>query len=291
MIRVTLTIPPQPDYELLDSGEEEKLERYGSVVLARPDPQALWEKHLSNSEWQKADGLYVRSKGQTSRTQGDWKTKKDFPKQWEVDFGGLRFQVRATSFKHTGLFPEQLSNWDWMRGKLKKGSRVLNLFAYTGGATLAAAQVGAEVTHVDASKTAVAWARENAELSGLGEKPIRWITEDVLAFLRREVKRGNRYDAIVMDPPAFGHGPKDELWKIEENLLGLMHLCEEVLSDDPLFVLMSGYAAGYSPLAFAYNLERFEKRFGGEVECGELSIQEKGTDHELPCGIYARWEK
>ena len=294
MKRVTLTIPPQPDYELLDSGEEEKLERYGSVVLARPDPQALWEKHLPTSEWQMADGLYVRSKGQgsaASRGQGDWKTKKDFPKQWEVDFGELTFQIRATSFKHTGLFPEQLSNWDWMRGKLKQGSRVLNLFAYTGGATLAAAQVGAEVTHVDASKTAVAWARENAELSGLGTKPIRWITEDVLAFLKREAKRGNKYDAIIMDPPAFGHGPKDELWKIEENLLGLMSLCEEVLSDEPLFVLMSGYAAGYSPLAFAYNLERFEKKWGGGVECGELSIQESHTKRELPCGIYARWEK
>ena len=242
MKRATLTLLPQQHYELLDSGEEEKLERYGSVVLARPDPQALWEKYLSKTDWNSADGLYVRSKGQgstVSRGQGDWKTKKGFPRQWEVEFGGLKFQIRATSFKHTGLFPEQLSNWDWIRdrvGGLGMPPRVLNLFAYTGGATLAAAQMGAEVTHVDASKTAVAWARENAALSGLSNKPIRWITEDVLVFLKREVKRGNKYDAIIMDPPAFGHGPKDELWKIEDDLLTLIALCNEVLSDDPLFV-------------------------------------------------------
>ena len=291
MKRVTLTIPPQPDYELLDSGEEEKLERYGSIVLARPDPQALWEKHLPVHEWQKADAQYVRSKGQTSRGQGDWKTKKDFPKQWEIDFGDLLFQIRATSFKHTGLFPEQLSNWDWMKGKLQEEARVLNLFAYTGGATLAAAQVGAEVTHVDASKTAVAWARENAELSGLGDKPIRWITEDVLAFLKREVKRGNKYDAIIMDPPAFGHGPKDELWKIEEDFLGLMDLCKQVLSEDPLFILINGYTAGYSSIVYQNNLIDLMKDYKGKVEGGELVIEETKSKRLLPCGIFARWER
>ena len=297
--RITLIAKPSSGYELLDSGGEEKLERYGDVVLARPDPQALWEKSLPESEWAKADGRYVRE-----GREGKWDIKKELPKEWPIEFGppagGLKFLIRPTSFKHTGLFPEQLSNWEWVGEKIAKAGRpisVLNLFAYTGGATLAALKAGAFVTHVDASKTAVAWARKNAELSGLTEKPVRWITEDVLVFLGREVKRGVHYDAIIMDPPAFGHGPKDELWKIEENLLELMKLCLELLSEKPLFVLMSGYAAGYSPLAFGYNLEPFVKKFGGGVTCGDLTIQESTRSTSsgqergrlLPCGIFARW--
>ena len=285
--RSTLITPAGGEYELLDSGREEKLERYGEVVLSRPDPQALWEKSLPESEWANAHGQYIREGGE-----GKWKIQKDIPKSWPVFFGNLKFLIRPTSFKHTGLFPEQLSHWEWAREAIQKAERpisVLNLFAYTGGATLACAQAGAQVTHVDASKTAVAWARENAELSGLSEKPIRWITEDVLVFVRREIKRGSRYDAIILDPPAFGHGPKDELWKIEESLLELMKLCLELLSEKPLFVLMSGYAAGYSPLAFGYNLEPFVKKFGGEIECGDLTIQESKSERLLPCGIYARW--
>jgi 23S rRNA (cytosine1962-C5)-methyltransferase len=206
----------------------------------------------------------------------------------------LRFIIRPTSFKHTGLFPEQLPNWEWAGDKIRNAGRpinVLNLFGYTGGATLAAARAGASVTHVDASKTAVAWAKENAAASGLADAPIRFIVEDVVAFVKREVKRGTKYDAIIMDPPAFGHGPDGELWKIEEHLLELMKLCQELLSDTPLFVLMSGYAAGYSPLAFGYNLEQFEKKFGGRVECGDLAIQQRGSERMLPCGIFARWSR
>ncbi len=302
MDKVILGTEPQEHYELLDSGGEEKLERYGSVILARPDPQALWDKRLGVEAWAKANGAYVRTKGQGSTAvgrPGDWHTTTDLTQQWPIEFGGLKLFVRATSFKHTGLFPEQLSNWDWMRGELKRfdkknfpeGPKILNLFGYTGGATLVAAQAGAQVTHVDASKTAVAWARENAELCGLADKPIRWVVEDVMLFVKREIKRGNKYDAIILDPPAFGHGPKDELWKIEEDFVPLMALCEQLLSDTPLFILISGYAAGYSPLAFAYNLERFEKRFGGQVVCGDLVIHETNSKRMLPCGIFGRWSK
>lgn len=270
---------------MLDSGLESKLERYGEVVLSRPDPQALWPKQLPEREWQSANGRYERQ-----GREGKWHAEH-LPEQWEMEFGGLKFLIKPTGFKHTGLFPEQLSNWEWMRGRIVPGAKVLNLFGYTGGATLAAAAAGAEVTHVDASKTAVAWARENAKLSGLEERPIRWIVEDALAYLRREVKRGSRYDGIVMDPPAFGHGPKDELWKFEEHFLELLQLCNELLSDKPLFVLINGYAAGYSPLAFAYNLEPLVKKIGGSVEYGDLTIEEKDSGRLLPCGIFARWNK
>lgn len=283
-----LITKPSEGYELLDSGREEKLERYGSVVLSRPDPQALWEKGLSEKEWKKADGWYER-KGNA----GVWHTKQDFQKEWAIELGGLSFLIRPTSFKHTGLFPEQLPNWEWASTLCASRStlRVLNLFAYTGGATLAAAKAGAEVTHVDASKTAVAWARENAALSGLSDKPIRWVVEDVMLFVRRELKRRNKYDAIIMDPPAFGHGPKDELWKIEEDFLSLMKMCRELLSETPLFFLVSGYAAGYSSLAFAHNLESLTEKFGGTVEGGELTIEESKTARLLPAGIFARWSR
>ncbi len=298
MERVTLTTQPADSYELIDSGGEEKLERYGSVTLARPDPQALWDKHLPEGEWQKADALYVRQ-----GREGEWKQKKSLPKEWQISFGGLQFIIRATSFKHTGLFPEQLSHWQWAAEKIKgagESPKVLNLFGYTGGASLAAAQAGAQVTHVDASKTAVAWARENAEASGLSEAPIRWIVEDALTFVRREIKRGNTYDAIFMDPPAFGHGPKGELWKIEEDFVELCKLCTQLLSPKPLFFVISGYAAGYSPLALAYNLEPLRQRFGGLVTFGDLTIAESGNKNRagdsknqrlLPCGIFARWNR
>jgi len=288
MQRLTLTTPPIGDYALIDSGDEQKLERYGDVLLARPDPQALWPKRLGEAEWAKAQGRYVRQGGV-----GKW-LHKDLPKQWQIKFGELQFHIKPTSFKHTGLFPEQYSNWQWVAQRIKGAGRevkVLNLFGYTGGASLAAAAAGAEVTHVDASKTAVSWASDNAKLSGLGDKPIRWIIEDALVFLRREVKRGNKYDGIIMDPPAFGHGPKDELWKFDEHFLELMKLCQEVLSDQPVFVLINGYAAGYSPLAFAYNLETIQKKLGGEIEFGDITIAEQSGDRELPCGIFARWRK
>jgi 23S rRNA (cytosine1962-C5)-methyltransferase len=285
MKRITLTTNPNKDYELLDSGGEEKLERFGEVILARPDPQALWEKSLSVVEWSAATGRYERD-----GKDGKWVGK--LPKEWEIEFEDLHLIIRPTSFKHVGLFPEQASNWQWGSALIKNAGRevnVLNLFGYTGGATLAAAKAGAKVTHVDASKTAVAWARENAQRSGLEDKPIRWMVEDALVYIKREIKRGAKYDGIIMDPPAFGHGPKNELWKIEENFIELVKLCGELLSDNPLFFLINGYAAGYSPLAFAYNLEFLTKKFGGEIECGDLAIKQSNSDRVLPCGIFARW--
>lgn len=283
-----LTAVGEADYELLDSGGEEKLERFGSYVLSRPDPQALWEKKLSPAEWKKADAWYERS-GKS----GKWHMKKDVPKEWQISYGDLRFMIRPTSFKHTGLFPEQAPNWEWSSNVIKKSERpvsVLNLFAYTGGATLAAAKAGAEVVHLDASKVAVTWAKENAQLSGLQNAPVRWIVDDAMQFVNREVKRGNRYDGIIMDPPAFGHGPKDELWKIEENFLSFVGSCKKLLSDNPLFFLINGYAAGYSHHAFRYNLESLASDFEGGVESGELTIAESKTGRVLPAGIYARWE-
>ncbi len=299
MSHITLTTKAEEGYELLDSGLEEKLERYGDFVLARPDPQALWEKRLPESEWKKADAWYERTgKGSLpAGRQGKWHMKNNLPKEWPIVFSGLTFLIRPTSFKHTGLFPEQKPNWEWIEKQCSvhsgQGSvKILNLFAYTGGATLAAAKAGASVVHLDASKTAVAWAGENATLSGLSDKPIRWIVEDALRFVKREVTRDNHYDAIIMDPPAFGHGPKDELWKIEEDFLTLMRSCRALLSEKPLFFLISGYASGYSPLAFAHNLTPLAEKFGGEIEYGELTIQESGeAGRLLPCGIFARWNK
>jgi 23S rRNA (cytosine1962-C5)-methyltransferase len=301
MDRITLRTKPQAGYELIDSGGEEKLERFGEVVLARPDPQALWPKG-KEGEWAKAQGTYVRDGGE-----GKW--TGNIPQEWPVKLGDLTMLIKPTSFKHTGVFPEHMPGWEFVKESLSKAPakgrdehdpnslsqdlaqapKVLNLFGYTGGYTLAAAKAGAEVTHVDASKTAVAWARENAKLSGLEDAPVRWIVEDVLVYLRRELKRGVKYDAIIMDPPAFGHGPHDELWKFEEHFLELMSLCQELLSDNPLFVLINGYAAGYSPLAFAYNLDGISKKFGGSIEYGDLTIEEKGSERLLPAGIFARW--
>ena len=284
-----LKLEKQKEYELVDSGLGQKLEKYGPYTFARPDPEALWNRSLTAKEWDNTDLKFIR-KG--TRTQ--WIIKEGVPKSWTVEFGGLTFSIKPTSFKHTGLFPEQLLNWQWMEEVIKNENRkvkVLNLFAYTGGASLAAARAGAEVCHVDGSKTAVAWARENAELSGLSGAPIRWIVEDVILFLKREIKRGNKYDAIIMDPPSFGHGPKDELWKIEESFLGLMQLCKEILSDDPLFVLINGYTAGYSPITYQNNLMDMMTENKGSIEVGELTIKESNTQRLLPCGIFARWQR
>mgnify|MGYP001610042238 CR=1 FL=1 len=284
MEKITLITKPSAGYELLDSGGEEKLERFGDIVLARPDPQALWPKGRGE-EWQKATGRYTRQ-----NKDGVWQfSRSDLLAGWPIEFGGLKFLIKPTSFKHTGLFPEQLSNWEWLALSTAEGVNILNIFGYTGGATLAAAKAGARVTHVDGSKSAVVWARENAKLSGLEDKPIRWITEDAITFLKREVSRGNKYDAVVMDPPAFGHGPDGEVWKFDEHFLELMDLVGKLLSDQPLFVLINGYAAGYSPLAFAYNLEPFVKKFGGSIEYGDLAIAESNSERILPAGIFARW--
>ena len=230
-----LTTQTSTDYELLDSGDGEKLERFGSTLLSRPDPQALWRKNLSDTDWKKSDAHFTRTE-----SEGAWRFKKEKLEKWEISFGGLKFYIKPTAFKHVGLFPEQSVNWDWMRDliqgetSIKKDIDVLNLFGYTGGASLACAQAGAKVVHVDGSKSAITWARENAELSGLADKPIRWILEDARVFVGREVKRGNKYDAIIMDPPAFGHGANKELWKIEEDFLPLVEDCMKLLKDKPL---------------------------------------------------------
>jgi 23S rRNA (cytosine1962-C5)-methyltransferase len=300
------------DYELLDSGDGEKLERFGDFTLSRPDPQVLWRKLLPDSEWKKADGRFARDS-----KDGGWSLSKTLPSRWKIDFAGLKFWIRPTPFKHVGLFPEQATNWDWMREQIEKankkttasaensdsGIEVLNLFGYTGGATLACAQAGAKVVHIDGSKVAITWARENAELSGLEKKPIRWILDDARAFVKREIKRGRKYHGIIMDPPAFGHGPDNEVWKIEEDFMSLIEMCFSVLADKPLFLLVNGYAAGYSAHAYENALRPLVEKYGGKIEKGELVLKEKGTasvngakngangGRSLPCGIYARWAR
>lgn len=286
-----LVTPKETEYELIDSGEGEKLERYGSFIMSRPDKEAMWNKRESPNTWSKVNLKFERE-GQKTK----WIVNSVVPKFWNISFGGLVFSLRPTSFKHIGLFPEQISNWQWMEkiiknSKTKTPVSVLNLFAYTGGATMACALAGASVCHVDASKQAVAWARENAVLSGLEEAPIRWIIDDVILFLKREIKRGRKYDAIIMDPPSFGHGPKDELWKIEEDFLELMKLSKEILSDEPLFFLINGYTAGYSPLVYENNLKDIFEDKKGKIESGELVTKEQSSDRVLPCGIFARWER
>ncbi len=288
----------ETDYELIDSGNGKKLERYGSVIMDRPDPQAMWQPLKDRDVWSTANAVFMRE-GKTTK----WHNDKTVPAAWPMPFGGLVFEIRPTSFKHTGLFPEHRENWKWMQDILKKSLsfregdsrqaagrvQVLNLFGYTGGASLACAQAGAEVVHVDGSKMAIGWAKKNQELSGLNDKPIRWILDDAILFLKREVKRGNTYDGIVMDPPAFGRGPKGEVWKIEEQFDELMKLCKSVLSDKPLFFLINGYASGYSPIAYQNNLLDLVQKYGGSTETGELALEETGTQRLLPCGIFARY--
>lgn len=284
-----LITQPSADYALLDSGDGEKLERYANFVISRPDPQALWPKRLPQSEWQKAGAVFSRE-----NEKAGWQIKNQPPKNWQAKINGLTFGIKLSAFKHTGIFPEQAGNWEWIKKILNdsKTAQVLNLFGYTGGATLAAAQAGAEVCHLDGSKPAVHWASENAALSGLDKKPIRWIIDDARAFVQREIKRGRRYDGIIMDPPAFGHGPKGEMWRIEEDFLKLLELCQQVLSPQPLFFLINGYASGYSAIAYQNNLLKLQERFGGKLEIGELTIKEEGKDGRLlPCGIFARWSK
>ena len=286
------------DYELLDSGMGEKLERFGQVILSRPDPQALWKKNLTEKDWKKSDANFSRTE-----EVGEWNikvNKKESLNKWPIEFGGLKFWIKPTAFKHTGIFPEQSVNWDRMRELIiaekktysKNDIEVLNLFGYTGGATLACAQAGAKLVHIDGSKSAIAWARENALLSGLSEKPIRWILEDARVFVGREIKRNNKYDAIIMDPPAFGHGANKEIWKIEEHFLTLVDDCLRLLKDKPLFFIINGYAAGYSAIAYENVLKVLTDKFGGKIEIGELAIEEKEFNKGkrlLPCGIFARW--
>lgn len=277
------------DYELLDSGDGEKLERFGNYILRRPDPQVLWSKKLEEKDWKVANAYFERQ-GEN----GKWKKKENMPDEWIIDLADLKFLIKPTAFKHTGLFPEQESNWSWIREKIKNANRsvkVLNLFGYTGGASLASLQAGAEVAHVDSSKSAIAWAKQNAQISNLNHGKIRWLEDDARKFVQREIKRNNKYDAIIMDPPAFGHGINKEIWKIEEDFLKLLNNCLKLLSDKPLFFLINGYSAGYSAIAYENCLKILVEKFNGSIERGELTIEESKSGRLLPAGIFARWSQ
>ena len=277
------------DYELLDCGNGEKLERWGDQYLVRPDPQAIWATPRRNPAWRRANARYLRSQSGG----GHWE-KKALPESWKIRYRDLTFQVKPMNFKHTGLFPEQAVNWDFAMEKIRSAGRpisVLNLFAYTGGATVACAKAGASVCHVDAAKGMVAWGRENARLSGLENAPIRWIVDDCGKFVEREIRRGRRYDAIIMDPPSYGRGPGGEVWKLEQNLWPFVSLCAGVLSDEPLFVIINSYTTGLSASVLSYVTESiFTKKFGGRSDSRELGLPVTDSGLCLPCGATCRWE-
>ena len=277
------------DYELLDASDGERLERWGKYILVRPDPQILWRGAAKHPAWKKADAVYRRS----SSGGGAWGENK-LPASWQIGYRDLTFIVKPMGFKHTGLFPEQAANWDWFSEKIRRAGRpvrVLNLFAYTGGATVAAAKAGASVVHVDAAKGMVAQARENARLSGLAEAPIRYIVDDCKKFVEREIKRGHKYEAIIMDPPSYGRGPSGEVWKIEDCVDELVTLSAKLLSDEPLFFLINSYTTGLSPLSMQYILDlRVKTRFGGVCTAGELGLPVTQSGGFLPAGASARWE-
>ena len=278
------------DYELLDCSGGERLERWGNVVLIRPDPQVIWNTPKEHPLWHRADARYVRSK----EGGGHWECRRQLPEAWNINYKDLQFKISPTGFKHTGLFPEQAVNWDMMREKITGAGRsikVLNLFAYTGGATLAAASAGASVCHVDAAKGMVHWARENAELSSLAERPIRWIVDDCAKFVERELRRGNTYDAIIMDPPSYGRGPGGEVWKLEDQIYDLVKLCTGVLSDEPLFFLLNSYTTGLSASAMAYVLGVNMQKFGGGVSAEEIGLPVTASGMVLPCGSSAIWSR
>lgn len=279
------------DYELIDTADGEKLERWGQYTLRRPDPQVIWSAQKSSKEWKNVDAHYHRS----SKGGGEWEYKKKLPERWTVSFGPLSFYIEPTGFKHTGLFPEQAVNWKWMMEKIQAAERpikVLNLFAYTGGATVASAYAGAEVCHVDASKGMVTWAKENVALSGLADKPVRFIVDDVMKFVQREKRRGKTYDAIIMDPPSYGRGPNKEVWKIEDSLYGFVEECLDILSPNPLFFLINSYTAGFSPYVLSNILQStVGRKYDGKISCGEVGIPVSGKEVVLPCGIYGRWEE
>ncbi len=278
------------DFQLLDTSRGEKLERWGDTLLIRPDPQVLWDTPRGPL-WNQAAARYLRSQ----RGGGRWDNPAMLTTQWEIGYKGLRFSIRPTGFKHTGLFPEQAVNWDLMGELIRRAGRpikVLNLFAYTGGATLACAAAGASVCHVDASKGMVTWARENAALSGLADRPIRWIVDDCQKFVEREIRRGNRYDGVVMDPPSYGRGPGGELWKLEESIYGLVDLCAGVLGDNPLFFLLNSYTTGLSPAVMEYLLGvTVARRYGGTVASSEIGLPVEATGYNLPCGSTAIWTR
>jgi len=275
------------DYELLDCSGGEKLERWGDYILRRPDPQVIWDTGFDRA-WDRADAVYRRS----ASGGGRW-TRSNVPESWTIAYDGLKFNVKLMNFKHTGIFPEQASNWDFIRGRVKKAGRVLkilNLFAYTGAATIAAAEAGAEVCHVDAAKGMVAWARENAALSSVADRPVRWIVDDCRKFVEKEIRRGRRYDAIIMDPPSYGRGPSGEVWKLEDSLFDFLKLCAGVLSEKPDFVLISSYTTGLSPSVLTYlGNTVFSEKYPGSCESGELGLPVSKSGLVLPCGSACRW--
>ena len=277
------------DYEVIDCSAGEKLERWGKYKLLRPDPQVIWNTE-KNKDWKNLNGHYHRS----AKGGGEWEFF-DLPEQWTINYKSLTFNLKPFSFKHTGLFPEQATNWDWFSDKIKNAGRpikVLNLFAYTGGATLAAAASGASVTHVDASKGMVGWAKENAASSGLSDAPIRWLVDDCVKFVEREIRRGNKDDGIIMDPPSYGRGPKGEIWKIEESIHDFIKLCANLLSDNPLFFLVNSYTTGLAPAVLTYMIStEIVKPFGGHVESEEIGLPVTNSGLVLPCGASGRWCK
>ena len=277
------------DYEVIDTSDGEKLERWGQYTLVRPDPQVIWKTDRKNPGWKKMNGHYHRSK----KGGGEWEVF-NLPEKWQISYNNLTFNLQPFSFKHTGLFPEQATNWDWFGKKIREANRpikVLNLFAYTGGATLAAAAAGASVVHVDASKGMVTWAKENAVSSGLGESPIRYIVDDCVKFVEREIRRGNKYDGIIMDPPSYGRGPGGEVWKIEESIHEFIKLTAQVLSDDPLFFLVNSYTTGLQPAVLTYMISTELKKYGGTVVSDEIGLPVTSNGLVLPCGASGRWSK
>lgn len=281
------------DYEVLDTSAGEKLERWGKYILVRPDPQVIWDTKKDNPKWNDFNGHYHRS----NKGGGEWEFRK-LPEQWEIHYNNLTFCLKPFSFKHTGLFPEQATNWDWFSSIIKEALvkepgreiKVLNMFAYTGGATISAAAAGAHVTHLDASKGMVAWAKENAKASGLENAPIRWLVDDCVKFVEREIRRGNHYDAIIMDPPSYGRGPKGEIWKIEESVFPLIELTTQILTDKPLFYLVNSYTTGLQPAVLSYMMNTsLVKRFGGSVEAAEIGLPVRDTGLVLPCGASGRY--
>ncbi len=274
------------DYEVLDTSGGEKLERWGKYLLVRPDPQVIWNTEKKHPGWKRPNAHYHRS----SKGGGEWEFFS-LPEQWEIRYKSLTFRLKPFSFKHTGLFPEQAVNWDWFSELIRNADRrikVLNLFAYTGGATLAAASAGASVTHVDASKGMVGWAKENAAASGLGSAPIRYLVDDCIKFVEREIRRGNKYDGIIMDPPSYGRGPKGEIWKIEDAIHPLIRRCAELLSEDPLFFLVNSYTTGLQPAVLSYMMSLELRRSGGKIEASEIGLPVTGSGLILPCGASGR---
>lgn len=279
------------DYEVIDTSGGEKLERWGDYILVRPDPQVLWDTPRTDRRWKQKNGHYHRS----SKGGGEWEFFH-LPQEWSIQYRELTFRLKPFSFKHTGLFPEQAVNWDWFasiiaeRKKAGQPVKVLNLFAYTGGATLAAAKAGASVTHVDASKGMVSWAKENAAASGLSDAPVRWLVDDCVKFVEREIRRGNTYDAIIMDPPSYGRGPKGEIWKIEESIFPFLRLTAQILSKDACFFLINSYTTGLQPAVLSYMLHTvITPQFGGHVEAGEIGLPVSSNSLILPCGASGRW--